>query len=224
MAARDRGIPVCIYRPGMITGHSQTGVSQTNDLMCRLIKGMVQLNAAPLLERKINMTPVDYVSKAIVHLSKQPESIGKAFHLLNPHPLHLSQLVNVMHILGYPIQQIPYEMWQSKLLDPELSQTNALSPLSSLLTEKSEKQQTYLETSLLSSQVHDCQNTVNGLLGTPIVCPPVGGQLLKAYFSFLVRSGFLPAAKENLNPDCFISKEIVERKLDLQRSELVRIV
>jgi amino acid adenylation domain-containing protein/thioester reductase-like protein len=222
MAARDRGIPVCVYRPGMITGHSQTGVSQTNDLMCRLIKGMIQLNAAPLLERKINMTPVDYVSKAIVHLSRQPESIGKTFHLLNPHPLHLSQLVSVMHILGYPIQQIPYEMWQSKLLDPELSQTNALSPLSSLLTEKSEKQQTYLETSLLSSQVHDCQNTINGLLGTSIVCPPVGGQLLKAYFSFLVRSGFLPASIENLNPDRFISKEILERKLDLQRSELVR--
>ncbi|PSM49079.1 amino acid adenylation protein [Chroococcidiopsis sp. CCALA 051] len=222
MAARERGIPVCIYRPGMITGHSQTGVSQTNDLMCRLIKGMIQLNAAPLLERKINMTPVDYVSKAIVYLSRQPESIGKSFHLLNPNPLHLSQLVSVMNILGYPIQQIPYEMWQSKLIDPELSQTNALSPLSSLLTEGSEKQQTYLETSLLSSQVHDCQNTINGLLGTPIVCPPVGGQLLKAYFSFLVRSGFLPASEDNLNSERCISKEIVKRKLDLQHSELVR--
>ncbi|MGC1396002.1 MAG: thioester reductase domain-containing protein, partial [Coleofasciculaceae cyanobacterium] len=35
MAANARGIPASIYRPGMITGHSQTGASQTNDLIGR---------------------------------------------------------------------------------------------------------------------------------------------------------------------------------------------
>jgi len=45
MTARSRGIPVCIYRLGMITGHSQTGVSQTDDMMCRMIKGFIQLGS-----------------------------------------------------------------------------------------------------------------------------------------------------------------------------------
>ncbi len=75
MTARVRGIPVCIYRLGMITGHSQTGVSKTDDLMCRMIKGFIQLGSAPDLDMMINMTPVDYVSKAIIHLSRQKESL-----------------------------------------------------------------------------------------------------------------------------------------------------
>jgi len=48
MTARSRGIPVCIYRLGMITGHSQTGVSQTDDMMCRMIKGFIELGCARL--------------------------------------------------------------------------------------------------------------------------------------------------------------------------------
>jgi len=68
----------CVYRLGMITGHSQTGVSQTDDMMCRMIKGF-KLGSAPDLDLMVNMTPVDYVSSAIVHLSRQKESLGKLF-------------------------------------------------------------------------------------------------------------------------------------------------
>jgi len=54
----------------------------------------------------VDMTPVDYVSSAIVHLSRQKESLGKAFHLVNPHSLHLSKLVNEINALGYPLKQM----------------------------------------------------------------------------------------------------------------------
>ena len=191
MTARSRGIPVCIYRLGMITGHSQTGVSQTDDLMCRMIKGFIQLGSAPDLDLMINMTPVDYVSKAIVHLSRQKETLGKAFHFVNPHSLHLNQLVNEICSLGYPIQQITYDKWQAELLNVDFQQ-NALSPLVSIFTERSsENQPTYLEKSSIGLQSFDCQNTVNGLAGTSIVCPPLDTRLLGNYFSYFKRSNFL---------------------------------
>ena len=192
MAARERGFPVCIYRLGMITGHSQTGVSKTDDLMCRMIKGFIQLGSAPNLDLMLNLTPVDYVSSAIVHLSRQKESLGKAFHLVNPHPLHLSKLVNEIQALGYPIQQIAYDKWQADLLNVDISQENALSPLLSMFTEKiSEKQLTYIETSSLVSQAFDCQNTFDGLAGTSIHCPELDARLLSTYFSYFIHSGFL---------------------------------
>jgi len=62
-------------------------------MMCRMIKGFIELGSAPDLDLMVNMTPVDYVSKSIIHLSRQKESLGKAFHLVNPHPLDLSKLV-----------------------------------------------------------------------------------------------------------------------------------
>lgn len=42
--AQLRGLPVSIYRPAMITGHSKTGVANVNDLMNRLIKDLFNLD------------------------------------------------------------------------------------------------------------------------------------------------------------------------------------
>ena len=39
----------------------------------------------------------------------------------------------------------------------------------------------------------DCRNTLAGLTGSDIVCPPVDRQLLATYFAAFIRSGFLEA-------------------------------
>ena len=39
----------------------------------------------------------------------------------------------------------------------------------------------------------DCQNTLKGLAGSTVTCPPVDAALLSAYFKYFVESGFLPA-------------------------------
>lgn len=62
--ARKRGIPVTIYRPGHITGHSITGASNTNDLLHTLVVICLRLGAAPLRDVEIDVSPVDYVAKA----------------------------------------------------------------------------------------------------------------------------------------------------------------
>ncbi len=187
MAAHSRGIPTCIYRLGTITGHSQTGAFQTDDLIGRLIKGLTQLGSAPDLDLKMSLTPVDYISQAIIHLSHQPASLGKAFHLVSPHVLPFHQLVKEIQALGYSIKWTDYDQWQAQLLNVASSQTeNALSPLLFLFTEwSSENQLPYLETAALVSQAFDCQNTLAGLAGTALTCPPVDTRLLRTYFSYL---------------------------------------
>mgnify|MGYP005841699743 CR=1 FL=1 len=185
-AAHARGIPGCIYRPGTIIGHSESGAAQTNDLIGRLIKGLIQLGSAPDWDVKLSLTPVDYVSQAIVHLSKQPVSWGKAFHLVSPHALSFRQLVSEIQAFGYPIRWTNYQQWQSQLVKAASTSENVLSPLVFLFTEwVSENQQPYLETAALLSQAFDCQNTLAGLAGTDIACPPIDTRLLRVYFSYL---------------------------------------
>jgi amino acid adenylation domain-containing protein/thioester reductase-like protein len=184
--AHERGIPVSIYRPGTITGHSQTGASQANDLICRLIKGLAQLGLAPNLDLNMSLTPVDYVSQAIIHLSRQSASLGQAFHLVSPHTVSFSQLVQEIQAFGYSIEWTDYKQWQARLINAASEQENALSPLLFLLTEwESGNSLSYLETAALVSQAFDCQNTVSGLVGTDIVCPRVDSRVLQAYFSYL---------------------------------------
>jgi thioester reductase-like protein len=200
MTARDRGIPVCIYRLGMVAGNSRTGISKTDDLMCRMIKSFIQLGSAPDLEQSINLAPVDYVSRAIIFLSRQKISIGKAFHLVNPQPLPLSQLVDAIKTFGYLIEPIAYDKWQAALLDSDISQENALSPLLSLLTDNTAtKHLSFLERLGLASQAFDAQNAVNGLINTSINCPLIDSKLLSHYFYYFVRIGFLKASRLQLS-------------------------
>ncbi|HLO47640.1 MAG TPA: amino acid adenylation domain-containing protein [Kamptonema sp.] len=190
LEAKARGIPVIVYRPEMISGHSDTGVVQTNDLLSRFLKGLVQLKAAPDLNLNIHMIPVDYVSQAIVHLSLKSESLGKVFHCVNPSPLPFNNLIHQIRELGYSIEQIAYEKWLNLLLDLDITHGNALTPLISLLTENKKGKASYLEESLLNSQVFSSNNTLDGLRDTSIVCPPVNAKLIQTYFSYFTQSGF----------------------------------
>lgn len=184
--AHARGIPASIYRPGMITGHSQTGASQQGDLIDRLIKGLIQLGSAPELDLNLSLTPVDYVSQAMIHLSQQPDLFGQAFHLVSPEMVSLRQLVDEIRAIGHPIEWMDYSTWQDKLVQVASSQPdNALSPLVFLFTQwVGESQRPYLETAALVSQAFDSQNTLAGLAGTNIVCPSVNSQVIRAYLDY----------------------------------------
>ncbi|HBY77719.1 MAG TPA: non-ribosomal peptide synthetase, partial [Cyanobacteria bacterium UBA11148] len=153
----------------------------------RMIKGCIQLRSIPNQDIELNLSPVDYVSKAIVSLSNQKESIGKAFHLLNPQPLPLKEMVNYIRSLGYPIELLSYEQWRSQLINTVDSSENALYPLLSTFAEETSNTQS--QNSPL--QQFDCQNTLTGLSESSIICPPVDSQLLTIYFSYLIQTGFL---------------------------------
>jgi thioester reductase-like protein/FkbM family methyltransferase len=187
MIARSRGLPVCIYRPGRITGHSQTGIWNTDDFACRMLKSCIQLGIAPYQDIVVDMTPVDYASQALVYLSKQQASSGQVFHLLNPQPLLWNDLITWINSFGYSVQQIPYEQWQTKLvaLAAQHSYENVLQPFLPILLDSDTNPQER------GAQRFDCQKTLTGLAGTPIVCPPVDESLLTTYFSYFIRSGFL---------------------------------
>ncbi|MBD2435190.1 non-ribosomal peptide synthetase [Nostoc sp. FACHB-110] len=192
MMAGDRGLPCSIYRLGRVTWHSQSGVWNENDLFYRFIKGCIQLKCAPEMDSMTEITPVDYVAKALVHLSQQPESLGKAFHLVNSNSASWSQLINCIHSLGYPLQQLSYEAWQAELMrHTQISSDNALYSFVSLAGENTSSNSQAKATSSLK---FDCQNTLNGIANSAIRWSEVNEQLLQAFFANLSQE-ILPKEK-----------------------------
>jgi len=187
--ARDRGMPVCIYRPGRISGDARTGIWTTTDFLCRMLKACIQTGIIPDLDFAIDITPVNYVSSALVHLSKQKSSLGKSFYLLNPHRIAWQQIVNTIRGLGYPLQPMAPEKWQVKMVDlASKSPENALHALVTIFANEN----------IVSEFVplpFSNQNTLNGLLGSTISCAPADAKLLQTYFSYFIRTGFLEAAR-----------------------------
>ncbi|MGB3204152.1 MAG: amino acid adenylation domain-containing protein [Crinalium sp.] len=191
--ARDRGLPISIYRPGRISGHSKTGVCNPDDHTFRMIKGCIQLGMAPMRNSPVNLTPIDYASQAIIYLSQQQTSLGKAFHIINPQPSQWNDVINWISAYGYPLQQIPDQQWRTELRKfVERSPDNALYPLLSVVAENVSTEST---SSSAVIQIN-CQNTLNGLADTSIICPPVSAKLLHTYLSFLTAQGFLNSPVE----------------------------
>ncbi|AFZ12486.1 amino acid adenylation domain protein [Crinalium epipsammum PCC 9333] len=182
--ARERGLPICIYRPGRIAGHSQTGIWTTTDLLCRIIKGCIQMGSIPDIYWMQDISPVDYVSKTIIHLSRQPESLGKAFHVVNPQPLEWGKLVDCLCSFGYPLQRLPYQNWRSQLMN--IPPENVLYPLLNIFSNENISEEATLALPKL-----DAQNTRAGLASSSIVCPPPEEGLLITYLSYFISSGFL---------------------------------
>ncbi|AKG23075.1 thioester reductase domain-containing protein [Calothrix sp. 336/3] len=191
--ARDRGIPVTIHRPPLIAGDSTTGVCNTDDFINLAIKGCLQMGCFPDVDYMLDASPVDYVSKAIVHLSLQKSSIGKAFHLQHPEPVHFHKLFEWMQSFGYPIQIVSYPEWQSLLINKLSSAENPLYTLRPFLLERWSDEQLTIPDLYLQSRrpIISCEETVKALAGSDIVCPPMDGNLFMTYSAFLLQNGFL---------------------------------
>ena len=187
--ARDRGLPVSIYRPPLIAGDSQTGIWNTDDFTCRFLKGCIQMGSMPDMNCGITIVPVDYVSQAIVYLSRQ-KSPGLAFHLNNPHFSSWSFFVDWINSFGYLVREIPYPEWETQLINLD-SKDNALSGLLPFFLRRWSKEQLTFAGLGQRRVKLNCQATVAMLAGSSIVCPSVDSQLLKTYFSYFVRRGFL---------------------------------
>lgn len=186
--AKDRGFQVTVYRPATVAGDSRSGIWNTEDFLCRLIKGCLQLGYAPAERIRLDMAPVDYMSRSIVALSLLPSSIGGCFHLNHPTPPYSDELVDAFSRLGYRLNRIPYQDWTKKVLETgETRQKDfALSPLLAMFAEQNQDDE--LEENAIK---YDCRETQTVLSGLGIECPLMDGELLARYQDYFKSSGFV---------------------------------
>ncbi|KAJ5658984.1 hybrid NRPS/PKS enzyme [Penicillium longicatenatum] len=112
LEAGRRGLPVKIYRAGTISSHSVTGASNPYDLLTALIVESIQLGYAPAVDGwRAEMTPVDFTSKAIIHLANLPNVGQTVFHLGDPNPVNIDSVFLDLALLGYPTERLEWEAW-----------------------------------------------------------------------------------------------------------------
>ncbi|MFF7849598.1 amino acid adenylation domain-containing protein [Streptomyces sp. NPDC007910] len=113
-AARERGLPVTVHRPGRISGDTATGACQDRDLLWQLIKGCLQAKAVPDLPHgSTGWVPVDYVSAAVVALASAGRGGTETFHLTHPDAPDLERVFATAGTLGYELRRVPAEEWRA---------------------------------------------------------------------------------------------------------------
>jgi amino acid adenylation domain-containing protein/thioester reductase-like protein len=179
--AGARGIPAAIYRPGLVSGDSRSGSWNTADMMSTMAMACMALGAVPDLEVDVDIVPVDYVSKAVVTLvlgEGGSRTAPTVFNLSNPHTMPYRDLLVWANASGLPIRALPFEQWRRLLFDMAQQFGNdSWNPYLPLLDEIT-AEQVFMPT-------FDCHNTLQGLSGSSVTCPPVGPELLQTYLGFL---------------------------------------
>ena len=113
--AAGRGVPVAIYRPSRIIGHSRTGRINPDDLFSRLIRGVVQFGKAPAGTGHDNMLPVDLAARMIVEASQHPDVAGHAVHVVNPRFTPFDEVLDFIEAEGHALERLPYGQWLDEL-------------------------------------------------------------------------------------------------------------
>jgi NAD(P)-dependent dehydrogenase (short-subunit alcohol dehydrogenase family) len=96
-------IPWRVYRPGLVVGDSQTGETDKADgpyYFFKLIQKMRRLlppwmPSIGIEGGRINIVPVDFVVAAIDHLAHVEGQDGACFHLTDPHPYRVGDILNI---------------------------------------------------------------------------------------------------------------------------------
>jgi len=177
LQARERGVPVAIYRPGLVSGDSHTGARNTGDMVSTMARISLLLGAVPDLDVMVDVVPVDYVSAAIVRLSQQPQALGQIFHLANPQPLPFAELLAWLRAQGLDLRPLPFDRWRERLFALAMQgSADGASAYLPLLEEVTAEQ--------VFMPPFDCRNTLAGLVGSGVICPPVGPALLRTYLDY----------------------------------------
>ena len=109
LVRREKRIKWRIYRPGMVVGHSKTGEIDKIDgpyYFFTLIKKLRELlpQWVPVLGiegGRINIVPVDFVADAMDHIAHKPKLDGHTFHLTDPEPMRVGEVLNTFCRAGH---------------------------------------------------------------------------------------------------------------------------
>ncbi|MCB9766076.1 MAG: SDR family oxidoreductase, partial [Alphaproteobacteria bacterium] len=195
-AFQERGIPGAIYRPGMVSGPSHGTYHKLDEFLPQFLKGCIQLRCWPLVDTTWEIAPIDFVSRAIVHIARKHTNLNQAYFTLHPKPTPVSEYIAWHRRFGYDVRGLPWDTWKRELLSlgTERLRKNALFPFVDFIRALSEEQVYFppTERARFHAAIADMPYEMPDQL-----------ELLERYTRYFVRCGYyenLPSGPRSLKP------------------------
>ena len=187
--AAKRGLPVCVYRPGNVSGHSVTGASNPRDALGAVIAESLRIGYAPDIEGwRMEMTPVNFVCGTMRHIASDPANAGHVFHLADPDPVFADEIFSWLEAMGYRLGRLSYPEWLEALQKAPRRQADGDDFAGILLGTAPDTHE------LWDGNAYDDANTRNALLGSGLRRPTIDARLFGSYVHYFVGRGWVEAA------------------------------
>jgi nonribosomal peptide synthetase MxcG len=175
---------VSVYLLGRVFGAPDTGLVNPQDLVWRILLAGIPVGALPQLDVGEVWTPVDYVARALVHLSGVAQR-GEVFNLSPTPEVRLGELFSQVRDFGYPVELLPVGEWRARVAERAGSAENGATLAFFDLRSGG------AEPAFGLGPIR-CQRVLQALAGSGITCPPADRALLFRYLEFCVEQGLLP--------------------------------
>ncbi|MFF9125283.1 amino acid adenylation domain-containing protein [Streptomyces sp. NPDC014889] len=192
--AAGQGLPVAVHRPYEITGDRRTGACNTDTAICSLFKTITETGLAPDIPLPLDFVPVDFLTEAVVHIATAHRATHRTYHMTNPRPASLRDMLDRMDAGGHRIRRLPYEEWVDDLVRHVARHpTSPTAPFVSLCVDRCKQadmsvKEMYFEGTFPSV---GRDNVERDLAGTGLRCPPVDADLLDRYLEYFYATGYI---------------------------------
>jgi len=183
--ARNKGLPIINFRLGFAVCHSTSGATVRNQWWGALIRSCAELGSFPLvMGLKDELTTVDYMCKAIAHISKKKEAIGQNFHL-SPLPENDVSLTDfcakINEYFGLDLKGMEYHEWLNQW---RYNTDLPIYPLLSLFTEDIHEGKSLVE-AYENTYYYDRSNTHRFLADINLKPPAFTKEVMAPYLQFI---------------------------------------
>jgi amino acid adenylation domain-containing protein/thioester reductase-like protein len=114
VSARNKGLPLSIYRLGEIAPNSRTGIANERSLLTMLVEAILYLKAYPDSDLPLDFFPADLAGKLIVQ--SVLESGGNSdSNMVNVAGISINQVSELIIEQGIPLEKLPYGVFSKRL-------------------------------------------------------------------------------------------------------------
>lgn len=172
------------YRFGLLTGDTQSGAAPDRDFLAMFGRGIAALGVIPDGfddQLHVDITPVDYAARAMVHLaSAAPAGI---YHIAGKTPLSLGRFADAIARAGYPLARIDAEAWQDMLQNRPMDtqESAAALGLCRVLPAADYARHRIMDLFQASGALFDTRQADSYLIPAGIECPDADDALIDLY-------------------------------------------
>ncbi|OIJ94640.1 thioester reductase [Streptomyces colonosanans] len=192
--AADQGLPVAVYRPYEITGDRHTGACNTDTAICSLFKTITETGLAPDIPLPLDFVPVDFLTEAVMHIATVHRATHRTYHMTNPRPASLGDMLDRMDAGGHRIHRLPYEEWVDELVRHVAQHpTSPTAPFVSLCVDRCKQADMSVKEMYFEGTFPTVgrANVEHDLAATGLHCPPVDAELLDRYLEYFYATGYI---------------------------------